>query len=435
MLPGPVKIFAFRKVPRLCYVADLILNEILGLSWQIITDRRKTGKSPVINYSGSILPGTFRISPSEILFETGIKTHEISISNWNGLPIFFNTDEESDLPFDIFAATFFMVTRYEEYLGFSPDEHGRFCGSESLAYKNGFLDIPIINLWAREFAKVLVRKYQTLSFKPKEFRALVTIDVDEPFAYKGRNMMGNIAGLVKDFAARGGRLSEHMDFIKGKIKDPYEVFDFLADTIKSTGSTAKFFFPVGDTSVYDRNPSWRNSDYRQLIRKIKQSFTIGLHPSYKASTDLPALVNEAERFKTITNNDLLVSRFHFLKIKMPGSYRNLSAAGIHEDYSMGFHDEPGFRAGIACPFLFYDILDDKLTNLRIYPFQIMDVTLREYKKYKPREAIEIIRRLLVHTQSTGGIFISIWHNTTLLEKPELKEWCEVFEFTLRNQVV
>lgn len=433
MLPGPVKIFTDRKVPRLYYVVDLILNEILGLSWQIITDRRKLGKSPVINYSESILPGSFRISPSEILFETGIKAHDIYIRNWNGLPVFFNTDEDSDLPFDIFAATFYLVTRYEEYLEFDPDEHGRFCGSGSLAYQNGFLDMPVINLWAREFAKVLVRRYQTLSFKPKEYSALMTIDVDEPFVYQGKNLIGNIAGLVMDFAVKGRNTSSRLDFIKGKIKDPYEVYDYLIDNINLNNSRARFFFPVGDSSPYDKNPSWKNAGYRQLIKKIELLFSIGLHPSYKASIDHSAMILETERLKIITNHDVLLSRFHFLKISLPGSYRNLSATGILEDYSMGFHDEPGFRASIASPFLFYDVIDDKVTNVRIYPFQVMDVTLREYKKYDPPEAIESIGKLITQTQNAGGIFISIWHNTTLLDTPELKEWREVFEYTLKNQ--
>ena len=47
----PVKIFTSQNSPRLRFIADLILNEILGLSWEIITDKRKLGKFPVINYS------------------------------------------------------------------------------------------------------------------------------------------------------------------------------------------------------------------------------------------------------------------------------------------------------------------------------------------------------------------------------------------------
>ena len=51
MDPGPIKIFTVRDVPRLRYIAEIILGEILGLSWEIVTDKRKLGKNPVINYS------------------------------------------------------------------------------------------------------------------------------------------------------------------------------------------------------------------------------------------------------------------------------------------------------------------------------------------------------------------------------------------------
>jgi hypothetical protein len=432
MLTGPVKIFAVRNVPRLNYVADLILNEILGLSWELVTDRRKIGKSPTINYSGQVLPGSFRISPVDLLFETDIQPQKIDISDWNGLPVFFSADEDSDLPFDIFAATFFLVTRYEEYLDFTPDEHGRFCGSNSLAYRSGFLDLPVINHWVKEFSRVLIRKYQSLSFRQNEFSSLVTIDVDEPFAYRGKNFMGNIKGLASDFMSREGNASRRMDCIRGREKDPFDVFDFLTENIRRNNAEAKFFFPVGDASDYDKNPSWKNEEYRQLLKKIGLLFSIGLHPSFRASTDLPTVIDEVTRLKKIVKQKVLFSRFHFLKINLPASYNNLFSTGIMEDYSMGFHDEPGFRAGIATPFRFYDVSRDVPTNLRIYPFQVMDVTLREYKKYDPQKSIEVIGKLIAETRRAGGLFISIWHNTTLLNTPELIDWREVFEFTIRK---
>ena len=51
---------------------------------------------------------------------------------------------------------------------------------------------------------------------------------------------------------------------------------------------------------------------------------------------------------------------------MPQSYLDINNAGILEDYSMGYPEEPGFRAGIARPFYFYNISEDKQTNLKIF---------------------------------------------------------------------
>jgi hypothetical protein len=430
----PVKIFTSSDVPRLRFVADLIFYEILGLSWVIVTDKRKLGKSTVINYSDEELAGSFRISPVTLLFENGIKPQEITVDNWKGLPVFFQTSKEADLPFDIFAASFYLVTRYEEYLKFRPDEFGRFRSSDSLAFKNGFLGIPVVDLWVKELAKTLVRKFQTLTFKRNEYKALVTFDIDEPFAYLGKNIIGNIGGFLHDFTSKSKNAGRRLGcLIKGE-KDPYEVFNYMTDSCDREKTEIRFFFPVGDHSVFDKNPSWKNEEYRNLFNRIAGKFSIGLHPSFKAATDFKLFKTELQRLRAIHGKDCHYSRFHFLKIAMPLSYRNINNAGISEDYSMGYPDEPGFRAGLARPFRFYDVGEDKITDLRIFPFQVMDITLTGYKKMNPNSAKDVISNLIMQTKKVGGLFISIWHNTSLLDTPECREWREVFEYNLLEQM-
>src|SRR5664279_124392 len=115
MESGPVKIYSTYDTPRLRYIADIILGDILGMKWEVVTDRRKLGKHPVINYSKEKLPGSFKINPESLLFEEGISQRQVIIGEWKGLPAFFQTSPDSDLPFDVFAASFFLVSRYEEY--------------------------------------------------------------------------------------------------------------------------------------------------------------------------------------------------------------------------------------------------------------------------------------------------------------------------------
>jgi hypothetical protein len=430
----PVKIFASANAPRLRFVADLILNEILGLSWEVVTDKRKLGKCPVINYSDENVPGSFRISPVPLLFETGVRPQEIAVNDWKGLPVFFQSSNDSDLPFDIFAATFYLVARYEEYCDFQPDEFGRFRSSGSLASKHGFLGIPVVDLWIKELAKSLVKKFQTLTFRRNEYKALLTFDIDEPFAYLGKNLIGNIGGFIHDFTSKSKNASHRLGCLTKGEKDPYEVFDYMIESCDKKDTETKFFFPVGNHSEYEKNPSWKNDYYRDLINKIADKFNIGLHPSFKASSSFSLIEAELLRLKTIISKNCQFSRFHYLKITMPGSYRNINNAGINEDYSMGYSDEPGFRAGIARPFMFYDILEEKITDLRIFPFQVMDVTLSGHKKLKVADAKEVISNMIIQTKKAGGLFISIWHNTSLLDVPECRDWREVFEFTLKEQM-
>jgi hypothetical protein len=430
MESGPVKIYSSYDTPRLRYIADIILGDILGMQWEVVTDRRKLGKHPVINYSKEKLAGSFKIIPESLLFEEGISQKQIIISEWKGLPVFFQSSLDSDLPFDVFAASFFLVTRYEEYLNFKPDIHGRFPSSASISCINGFLNKPVVDLWAKELAKALLKKFPNLVFIRNEYKSLLTIDTDEAFAYRGKNIFRSIGFLFNDKNDDQKNVNEKYRIISKTEKDPYDVFDYIIESIENFGTDSRFFFPVGDSSKFDKNPSWKNDDYKALINKVADKFITGLHPSYIAGGDGALINTEANRLKSIIRKEIRSGRFHYLRLIMPISYNNSLRAGFSEDYSMGYPDEPGFRAGIARPYAFYNVAEDKKTTLRIIPFQIMDATLFNYKKLDVDQAKELILKLINVTKKAGGLFVSIWHNTSLLEG---KSWREVFEFMIKNQ--
>jgi hypothetical protein len=432
MLSRPIKIYSASDVPRLRYIAGIILGDILGLSWEVITDKRKLGKHPVINYSAEKIDGSFKICPHSILFEKGLSPQEIVITEWKGLPVFFQSVSDSDLPFDIFAASFFLISRYEEYLDYKPDIHGRFPAAASLAFRNGFLQKPVIDYWCREMSKVFLKKCQTLVFKRNDYKALLTIDTDQPFAYLGKSLFRSIGGLINDFKEAGNATNRFKTVAKGE-KDPFQVFDYIVEAIAAAGTEAQFFFPVGDHSKYDRNPSWKNQEYRELILTLSSKFKCGLHSSYYAAGDLPLLKTENKRLNTILDKKYSSCRYHYVRLLTPKCYNDLIDAGISEDYSMGYPEEPGFRAGIARPYRFYDVTEDKQTNLKVIPFQIMDATLYQYKNLDPVTAGELILKLINETKKAGGLFVSIWHNTSLLDNDEWREWRGVFEQMLKNQ--
>lgn len=434
MDPRPVRIYSHEDVPRLSYIAGIILGDILGLSWEIITDKRKLWKHPVINYSAEDIPGTFRIIPDKLLFEKGISTRGIIVSKWKNLPVFFRSEGEADFPFDIFAASFYLISRYEEYSEYEPDEHGRFRAASSLAFRNGFLELPVVDIWAKELSLALLKKFRTIAFKRNEFSAMLTIDTDEPFAFLGKSIFNSLAGIVSDMANNSADVTRRYRTITQDERDPYDVFDYISENIERSQCDVRFFFPVGDSSKHDLNPSWRNPEYRKLISNVASTYKIGIHPSYCSAGNGDLIEEETGRLKAILERDIRISRLHYIRISMPQSYRDLANAGITEDYSMGYPDEPGFRAGIARPFYFYDIREEKQTTLKIFPFQVMDITLQDYKKLSPEISEKVIMDLINETRNAGGFFISVWHNTTLQDKGEWLKWRGVFEFMLKNQV-
>lgn len=410
-----VRIFSAEDTPRLRFIASLILGDILGLPWMITSDRRKIRNKPVINYSNEQVDGAFNIIPDSLLFEKRITPREFTVTQWKGLPVFFSSNAGSDFPFDIFAASFYLVSRYEEYTDKRCDEHGRYMASSSLAFKHGFLQIPVVDMWANEFARAFIRRYRNIAIKRNEFRSLLTFDADQPYAYVGKNLFESISGIVGDIRSNSQNIRKRYRAVSRGERDPYDVFEYIARVADDNNAEVQFFFPVGDHSRHDKNPSWKNPDYRALIKDISGKYASGLHPSYKSAFNPTLMDSERMHLEEITGRTVRCSRFHYLRFRLPDSYRNLLQMGITEDFSMGYSDEPGFRAGIARPYFFFDLNEEKQTELRICPFQIMDETLFQTKSLDNESALAVINGIIARIRSVGGMFVSIWHNTSLLE--------------------
>jgi hypothetical protein len=416
----PVKIYCTRDVSRLRYIAGLILGEILGLKWDIVTDKRRLGKFPVINYSDEDIQGAFKLAPAELLMETGVRNQEVQVSRWKDLPVFFNREGGSDLPFDIFAASFYLVTRYEEYLDSDPDQFSQFRASSSIALRNGFLGMPVVDLWAKEFAKVLLKKYSTLTFKRNEYKALLILDADK---FPEKSFFNSVGNLLTDFKARKILKRDHIIDNDRQEKDHHDEFDYIIEIIKKSKWDVKFFFPVGDHSSSEKHPSWKNSEYRHLIKKVAESCETGLKPSIKASSDYSLICSELKRLKEIVAKDIFSSRFQPKKSALTNSYCEAYRTSIRNDYSMGYPEEPGFRASIARSFNFYDLLQDKVTDLRIFPFQLMD---ESFSLSGGEAYTEVLTKLMTETRKAGGHFVCVWHNSSLYDCEGMKQRIEMF---------
>lgn len=418
--------------PRLEYTAGVIFGTVLGINYEITSDRRKIGSSPAIIYNSEKLKDQFVIRPSGLLIETGTGQSAPSVSYHGQMPVLF-VAEGGSIAFDLFSAVFYMLSRYEEYLPFSPDSHGRFLGASSIAYRGGFLRVPVVEIWSRYLATELVKRYPVLTIRHNEYSALLTVDVDQPFAYRSRGFLRSMGGLVKGLAGVGAKPADRLKTMAGNMDDPYDSFSYIEEQLQLNRSNALFFFPTGDQGEYDHNPPYRDHGYGEIVRRHDSMFGTGLHPSYRSAGRIKTLKAETERYRSITGHNPEKARQHWLLLNFPDTYRDFEEAGIRFDYTMGFHDEPGFRAGIARPFPYYDLAREKITGLTVVPFQVMDGTLRQYMHLQPEPALEVIRALIAATRNVGGLFVSIWHNTSLSEGNGWEGWRQVFAETLAMQ--
>jgi hypothetical protein len=421
-----LRIYSPCITPRLEYVTGVIFSSVLGIDYEITDDRRKIGNSPSIIYSDEKVKDQFVIRPSGLLSATGVTALVPEVTHISEMPVLFASDEGL-FPFDIFSAAFYMLSRYEEYLPFTNDAHGRFPGSQSLAFRGGFLQMPVVDIWARYLAGALVKRYPVLTIRHNEFTSLLTVDVDQPFAYKSRGFLRSVGGIVKGITGTGAKPADRIRTMTGQKDDPYDTFAYIDEQVKIHGSGALYFFPVGDQGPYDHNPHYKDHDYTEVIRKHDSMTGSGLHPSYRSAGRPKVLKMEADRYRHITGHNAENARQHWLLLNMPGTYQAFENAGIRNDYTMGFADEPGFRAGIARPFLFYDLSREKITGLTIVPFQLMDGTLRQYMHLTPEAAMKVARTIIEATRNVGGHFVSVWHNTSLTETNGWEGWKTVFE--------
>ncbi len=426
---------ADEKSPRLLYILNEVLLKRLQITYTLTDsfDYFMRSKMPKINYSNTIMEHCINIPAHTLLFEENLKKIPVVVEKSEQfIHTFFNLKFDTDkfieppkqhLPFDIFSASFYLLGRYEEYILPHFDLHNRFKAEESLAFKNGFLQIPLVDFWAIELGKIIHKQYSHINYTLTNYAELNTFDIDFAYKYKGlssfrfyKKALGNLFRL--DFK----ELNKQFD---KNLKDEFDTYDFI---FKSLGNKpSHFFFLLAESeSTHDKNLLPESSEYQNLIKHIASKFPVGIHPSYHASSSKKILFTEKTELEKISNTTINTSRFHFLKFKLPSSFNHLIESNIMEDYSMAYGNKIGFRASTSKGFQFFDLIENTAKNLEIFSPCIMDVTLKNGENFTPEEANIAIQKLKTEVKKVGGNFISIWHNSNLTNTPEWEHWRTVW---------
>jgi hypothetical protein len=286
---------------------------------------------------------------------------------------------------------------------------------------------PIVNQWAQLIAQKIQGRYPEFEYRKPQFGFLSTIDIDNAWAYKNKSVWRTAGALAKGFLKGNGQQNiERLLVLRGRKADPYDTYDFIKELYKDENKLLQFFVLLGKTSKYDRNVSPKNKQLRQLVAELSHHYEVGVHPSYRSTKNPKELDMEIGNLQDISNKKVIASRQHFLRLVLPQTYRNLIKAGIKNDYTLGYASQVGFRAGTANPFWFYDLKKETTTKLRVYPFHMMDVALKNSLELTPEDAWGAIEKLMLEVRKYGGTFISLWHNESLGDQGEWAGWRQVF---------
>ncbi len=422
---------------RLQYTANFIAKES-GIEKIELTQDRNSFNSfsgPKINYSSKKIAETeFWLQPHSLLFESNIEEKVIQCFDFNGSKAFFKT--EGDFQFDLFAATFYLLSRYEEYLPHSKDIYGRYAHENSIAFNEGFLNVPVINQWLILFVKSLKQKFPAFSLKEKVFKFLPTYDIDEAFAFKNKGLLRNAGAAVKDLVKGKVRnIATRVKVLSNKKEDPYDTFLRMDEFHQQFNLQPIYFFLLAATTgKYDKNISPKKKNLQSILQHHSKNYSIGIHPSWQSGDYSSLLKKEIETLETFTNKAVTISRQHYIRFTLPVTFRLLIEAGIKEDYSMGYGSINGFRASVASSFYWYDLEKDESTNLLLHPFCYMEANSFYEQKMSATEALEEMLHYLNEVKKVNGILITLWHNTFLGTDPMFKGWKEAYQQFIKEAI-
>ncbi|MFO7922998.1 MAG: polysaccharide deacetylase family protein [Bacteroidales bacterium] len=424
-----ILLFSPKITSRLRYIALHLVENILGTELVFTTDieEARLAGIPLINYTDSYMAGAVNIVPHGLLYEKNVCNQNIDIERVNGKIVLFRSPGHDDTGFDLFAASFYMISRYEEYLPGIKDEHGRFPFSGSLACRYSFADEPVVDLWAAALRESIVRKYPAVYFPEREFTFIPTIDVDIPWAYKNRGLWRTAGGFAR--SALKGDIDElifrYRVLFNGR-KDPFDTFRLIETVHGENGLSPIFFFSAGTYGKFDKSVPVSHPAYSRLIDDLSSRYGWGIHPSWLSYNNSELLKKETEMLTRITGEAPVRSRQHYLRLCLPDTYRYLSESGISEDYTMGWAETAGFRAGTCTPYMFYDLEGDEITGLKIFPFQIMDGSLCDYMKLPSPDAAEFACRIVEKVKDVNGTLVTLWHNESFSGTGRWKNWENVY---------
>jgi len=418
--PPKMLIYVSALSPRINYSFRHVCTHILGIGIKFTSKIEEfvSYDGFKLSYGKQKLGNEFFIQQSGLLSEQGFSDIEVRVSKWEETICFFRTSKESDLPFDIFAASFYMLSRYEEYLPHVKDEHGRFPSKESLAFKKKFIEQPVVDIWAYKFKKKLCERFDSLELPERSYTTKNILAVSEAYKYKKKGIVRSIGASIRDLLSLNFMsFIERFEVLLFLKKDPYDIYEDLIQFSKQEKLSWLFMFQLSNFSIHSKNISYNKIKYHALIKSMGDYGKIGLLPGYEALSNIKTLKLEKNRWEGIVNRPLEICLSHYFDINLPDLYNNFDKMEIKEDHSMAFVDLPGFRAGTCSSFLFYDINFERISPLVLHPPAFNSVAFKNHSFFEVKKQLEGIKEMVRQVEGN----LSVVFQNSDFENPNKEE--------------
>ena len=187
-----------KNTNRLQYTLDFVFGTLLGADFKLTTDVAsfRDFEGPKMSYGPEPLWDELFLKSSGLLFERDIYEQELKPFDFQDIKAIFPVyNNRSLMPFDVFAAVFYLITRYEEYLPQVRDQYGRFTPESSCLYQMGMLAKPVVDLWVMELAK---RLHLEEGLGKRSYQFQPTYDVDAAWAYLHKGFFRTAGAYARD---------------------------------------------------------------------------------------------------------------------------------------------------------------------------------------------------------------------------------------------
>jgi hypothetical protein len=430
--------------PERRYILGVILSEWLCLDWQLRTEERSDVALSVAGEEGlrqlTLPEALFATDPAAWLTEASLPTSPLPWTEIDGrrLPVLYGArpvpptvisgdGEAVHVAVDVLGSAFFMLTRYEEMAVGERDAYGRFPASASIAAREGFMRMAIVDAYVELLWGALRRLWPRLERRPRGFRLALTHDVDDPLASMGRTprrlarQLAADALVRRDPALAAQRVRSWAALRRGDFRlDPYNTFDFLMGVSERHGIAGAFYFLATEEASTRNGPYTLEHPWmRSLIATIhERGHEIGYHAGFDTYRDAARTGEEFRRLRAAAR-EVGVSqpqwggRQHYLRWENPSTWENWERAGLDYDSTVGFADRIGFRLGTSHEFQVFHLRRRQPLRLRERPLLVMDRTLFDYMRLSPQDAEQAVLEVARECRRAGGTLTLLWHNSTL----------------------
>ncbi|HAE13270.1 MAG: hypothetical protein H6548_01475 [Chitinophagales bacterium] len=320
---------------------------------------------------------------------------------------------------DHLSTAFYMLSCQQEYAPFEGDKYGRFAFADSWQYRFDAADKNLVAFHFDQLTKSLPLVQQKILKQDHASRLFCTHDIDTVFgawteqrkALLKKGRVGTLLQLM--FRHITGRY-DYLELEKIlAIEDAYDVrsvFFWLTERGRGRNGIENADYHIDDPAIRKK---------MQLVSAAGGSN--GLHKSALQTT----YTEELERLHA---DGLISNRNHYLRFFMPDTWRVMEQAGVALDATLGFAEQPGFRAGYGLPYRPFDVSGRREIALTEVPLLVMDTTYRHYLKKDPATAgKEIINLLDKHRQD--AVINILWHNNYFFDLAE-PGWLQVYKDVL-----